>query len=303
MSLYLKHRPSELEQIKGNEELVEALGNMLTNESKRPHSFLLQGPSGCGKTTIGRIIASQLGCKGNDFKEIDSAGFRGIDTVREIIKQSQFRPLEGACMVWLVDECHKMTNDAQNALLKILEDTPKHVYFILCTTDPQKLLETIKGRCSTFTVKLLSEIQMMGLLRSVVKAEGESLQKEVYQQIITDSMGHARNALQVLDQVLRVDPEKRLQVAQRSAEEQSQVIELCRALIGNKSWKEVSSVLEGLKGQEPETIRRVVLGYCQAILLKSSNDKAAIIMEQFLEPTYNSGFPQIVYACYAAVKD
>lgn len=302
MSLYLKYRPRNFNEVKGNQETVEALTNMLSNSEKCPHSFLLQGPSGCGKTTIGRLIAQELGCKGNDFKEIDSAGFRGIDTVREIIKQCQFSPLEGSCIVWLIDECHKMTNDAQNALLKILEDTPRHVYFILCTTDPQKLIDTIKGRCSTFTVKLLEGTDMLRLLRDVVKCEGESLQKEVYQQIALDSLGHARNALQILDQVLRVAPEKRLTVAQKSAEEQSQVIELCRALIGRKGWKQIASTLEGLKGQDPETIRRVVLGYCQSILLKGENDTAAIIMEQFLEPTYNSGFSQVVFACYNAVK-
>ena len=302
MSLYLKYRPADWNDVTGNDEIISSLSKMVDDKETCPHSFLLVGPTGCGKTTIGRIIANKLGCKGSDFREVDSADFRGIDTVREIRKQSQFRPLEGPCRVWLIDECHKMTNDAQNALLKILEDTPRHVYFILATTDPQKLLPTIKGRCSTFQVKPLSDSQMMKLLRSVVKAEEASLAKVVYEQIIQDSLGHPRNALQVLDQVLRVEHEKQLEVASRAAEEQSQSIELCRALISGKSWREINTILNGLKDQEAESIRRHVLGYCQAVLLKSENDQAAAVIEAFWEPFFNIGFPGLVFACYSSVK-
>lgn len=302
MSLYLKHRPDSLDRIKGNEELLSALENMLAIPETAPHSYLLTGPTGCGKTTIGRIIATRLGCIDSDFREVDSADFRGIDTVRDIRKQSQFKPLHGNCRVWLIDECHKMTNDAQNALLKMLEDTPAHVYFILATTDPQKLLPTIKGRCSIFAVKQLADNDMMRLLREVTKAEGETLQKVVYEQIVQDSMGHARNALQILDQVLRVEPELRLDVAKRSAEQQSQSIELCRALIGKSSWKNITTILEGLKEQDPESIRRHVLGYAQAVLLKADNSQAGLVLESFMEPFFNSGFPQLVLACYIVYK-
>jgi len=279
MSLYHKYRPPTLEDIRGNSDMIPILQEMLSDKTKCTHAFLLYGPTGCGKTTIGRIIAK-------DFRE-----------------NSQFKPLEGSCRVWLIDECHKLTNDAQNALLKILEDTPQHVYFILCTTEPQRLLGTIKGRCSQFQVKPLNERQMFGLLRSVVKAENESMVKTVYEQIAQDSFGHPRNALQILDQVLRVDVEQRLEVAQRSAEEQSQSIELCRALVAGGAWKEVRVILNGLKDQEPESIRRHVLGYAQGVLLKGDNIRAGLVLEEFVEPFWNSGYPGLVHACYAAIKN
>lgn len=202
----------------------------------------------------------------------------------------------------MVHNCHKMTNDAQNGLLKALEDTPAHVYFILATTEPEKLLKTIRGRCSQFQVDILDDAQMFKLLRHVVKSEGAKLSKNIYEQIIEDSLGHCRDALQILEQVLNADPDKRLAIAKRAAELQSQTIELCRALMGNAPWKKVASILQGLKTQDPESIRRAVLGYCNAVLLKGTNNQAAIIMEEFIEPFYNTGFPGLTFACYSIVN-
>jgi DNA polymerase-3 subunit gamma/tau len=305
MSLYQKHRPTELEELKGNENTISALNKLLSKDDC-PHAFLLSGPTGCGKTTLGRIIGSKLNCIGSDFREVNSADFRGIDTIRDIIKQTAYKPLEGACRVWMIDECHRLTADAQSALLKVLEDCPAHVYFILCTTDPQKLLPTIIGRCSQFTVQLLSEDQIASLVRKVAKLEGEKLDKEVWEQIAIDSQGHARNALQILEQVLAVEPEQRFEMAKRSAEEQSQTIELCRALLDQKgtvTWKKVALILTGLQDQDPETIRKAVLGYCKTILLKGNeNQRAIMVMEIFLDNLYSSGFPGLIYYCYSVMK-
>lgn len=300
MSLYHTHRPELFDDVIGNEDIIKTLQAML-NKKEKPHAFLLHGPTGCGKTTLGRIIATALGCVGNDFREVDSADFRGIDTIREMRRAASYKALEGTTRVWLLDECHKLSNDAQNALLKALEDTPQHVYYILATTDPQKLLSTIRGRCSQFQVSLLKDKEMFFLLRKVVKLEKESLQKLVYEQIIQDSQGHPRNALQILEQVLSVPVERRLSVAQKSAETQSKTIELCRALLGNLGWKAIALILRGLKDEDPESIRRAVLGYCNSVLLSGENERAGKLMEMMMEPTYNTGWPGITFACYAVV--
>jgi DNA polymerase-3 subunit gamma/tau len=304
MALYHKYRPTSIEEMLGNRDTLEILKEVLSGNKEIPQAFLLHGPTGCGKTTLARIIANELGVKGSDFREVDSADFRGIDTVRDIRRQSNFVALESSCKVWLLDECHKLSNDAQNALLKGLEDPPKHVYYILATTDPQKLISTIKGRCSQYELKPLTDNTMFKLIRKVVRGEEENLDKDVYDQIIMDSQGLPRNALQILEQVLIAPEDKRLQTAKRQAEVQTQSIELCRALIKNLSWGKISSILSDLKenGQDPENIRRQVLGYCQAVLLKDNEIRVGRIMEEFIEPFYNTGFPGLVYACYAIVE-
>jgi hypothetical protein len=121
-------------------------------------------------------------------------------------------------------------------------------------------------------------------------------------QIIQDTNGYPRNALQVLEQVLNTVPEKRLETAKQAAVVTSESIELCRALLQNSNWKQISTILEGLKGQEAESIRRHVLGYAQSVLLKTDNMKAGLVMEEFIEPFYHTGFPQLVLACYTVVK-
>lgn len=304
MSLYQRHRPTTLETVVGNTETINSLKKLLES-GKAPHSYLLTGGTGCGKTTVARIIADRLGCVGNDFREVDNANFRGIDTVREIIKQTAYSALEGACRVWLIDECHKMTNDAQNALLKILEDTPKHVYFILCTTDPQKLIPTIKSRCSTFQFNPLSDEDMGKLINRVIRRERVTLSPEVIAMIIQSGQGYPRATLTILEQVLNADESERELVAQRKAEEHSEMIELARALMNPKStWKQVAGILKGLKEQDAEGIRRVVLGYASAILLNGAdNTLAGLVMEEFMEPTFNSGFSQLVFASYSIIKN
>ena len=303
MSLYHKYRPDSLQQVKGNVEIVSALEGMLSKPKTMPHAFMFHGPTGCGKTTLGRIIGNLLGVSQNDFQEIDSADFRGIDTIREIRRNANYKPINSPYRIYLLDEMHQLSKDAQNALLKILEDTPSHVVFILCTTDPQKVLPTVKNRCSQFQVKPLSDREMKGLLKNVCRKEGEKLDVEVMDQIILDSNGQPRSALQILEQVLNTNEENRLEAAKQTAQEQSQSIELCRALIGNSGWKKVSTILQGLRQQDAESIRRHVLGYAQSVLLKTDDPKAGLVLEEFLEPTYNSGFPQIVFACYSVIKN
>jgi len=302
MSLYLKYRPREFDEMLGNEDVISSLKGMVKDRKSCPQSFLFHGQTGCGKTTIARILAKELKVAPEDLREVDSADFRGIDTIREIRRNSYYLPQAGEARMWILDEVHKLTNEAQNALLKILEDTPKNVYFVLCTTEPHKLIPTIRGRCQQFQMSPLQDRQMMILLHRIAKWENETLEREIYNQIVQDSLGLPRNAIQTLEQVLKSDPEMRLKVAQQTANQQSRSIELCRALINQSSWEHIRGILKGLKDQQPESIRRQVLGYSQSVLLNGANDQAAHVIEEFSEPLYDIGLPGLVYACYAVCK-
>lgn len=202
----------------------------------------------------------------------------------------------------IVHNCHKLTNDAQNAFLKILEEPPSHVNFILCTTDPQRLIEPLKDRCTTFAVKPLNDKQMFKLLKRIARKEEQVLDEKILDKITEVSKGHPRAALQILDKVFSVPEKKRLKVVEKADYDESQAIELCRAFMRNAGWKEISIILTGLKDEDPEGIRRMILGYFQSVLLKSENDQAAAVLEVFSENFYNTGFAGLVLACYTLIK-
>ena len=131
MPLHLDYRPKNLEELFGNKTTVNSLDAIIKREDDIPHAFLFAGPSGCGKTTLARIVAGALEVSDRDFVEINAANNRGIETARDILRTMGFKPVSGPVRVYLLDEVHMGTRDFQTALLKALEDTPSHVYFLL----------------------------------------------------------------------------------------------------------------------------------------------------------------------------
>jgi DNA polymerase III gamma/tau subunit len=301
MNLYHKYRPDELDKVYGNKEVVESLKKSV-KDKKIPQVILFSGPTGTGKTTTARILAKELNAV-DTLTEMDSAQFTGVDVIRDIRSKSRFIPIGGGVKVFIMDEVHQLTSAAQEAFLKELEDTPKHVYYFLCTTNPEKLKPTLVGRCIHYTLQTLSKDDMTSLLEHVVKSEDEKLDKEVYKVIVKSSKGHPRNALNLLQQVLSVPNKKRLKIAENYETEESTSIALCRSLLNQEGWNTAQEILKGLKDQNAETIRRHVIGYCQSVLLgkdyKGSHNKAATILEEFSTPTYDMGFAQIVLSCFA----
>lgn len=201
-----------------------------------------------------------------------------------------------------VHNCHALTKDAQNALLKALEDAPAHVFFILCTTDPQKLLPTIRGRCLQFQVNPLTERQMKILLNEIVYAENKEVSEEVIDLIIRDSLGSPRNALQVLEKIIDLSSREQKKAAEKAASEANVVIDLCRLLMKSPrpKWQDITKIITGLGEADLEQTRLAVMGYCAAVLLKADNPQAYLVMDAFREPWYNNGRSGLVLACYEA---
>jgi len=301
MSMITKHRPPTLDDIAGNEELVDSLGSVLDRDFEDlPHVFLLTGPSGCGKTTIGRIIANEVGGKA-EYYEYNAANVRGIDSMREIERVCIFPPMSGKARVWLFDEVHQYPAATQEAMLKMLEEAPKHAFFILCTTDPQKLKNTLKTRCMRYEVEPLDRAEMIDFLEGIVEEEGADVPDEVLKRIAKESGGSPRGALQLLDKVIDLEEDDMINAIDKIEAVETQSIDLCRALIARSKWPVIAKILSNL-GDDPERIRQSVLSYANSILLKKADDQAAMVIECFSEPFHDSGLPGVSLACYFAVR-
>ena len=285
--LYKKYRPSNLDGVVGNAPTVKALRKMIETGTV-PASILFHGPSGCGKTTLARILRDALGCTQRDYFEMNSSNIRGIDSIRELVPTLSLRA-NGKCKIYLLDEVHGLTKDAQNALLKMLEDTPPRTHFFLCTTDPGKLIAAIRTRCTALEVKLLKDVEMKSLVDFVCKSESIVLSSAVYDALLSNAAGGARRALVLLDRIRHLDEADQLEtLAADTVDGPQEVRELCQALLNKKGWQVVAKLLKEIK-EEPETVRLIILGYMNAVLLNSGKARAKEIMDSFATPFYDNG--------------
>lgn len=300
MELYRLHRPTNFKDVLGCKSTVTALENMVKTGTV-PHVILLHGPSGCGKTSIARILKDELDCHDLDFREMNSANYRGIDSIRDIQRNMNLAPQGGPVRVWLLDEVHMLSKDASNAALKMWEDMPPHVYFFLCTTDPDKLLPAVRSRCCNMPVKLLNSQELASVATRVLKKEKITFPDDTLQACIDAAEGSARVLLVMLDKLRNVPHAQHAEAIEEAKAVENEAIDLCKALIDKKPWPFVSNILKNLKG-EPESIRHAVMGFARWKLLKDGSYQAYIVLDCFKNNFYDTKHNGLALACFEAIQ-
>ncbi len=224
VALYRKYRPSTFAEVVGQAHVTEPLSTAL-DSGRINHAYLFSGPRGCGKTSSARIMARSLNCVEGptstpcgkcdscralapggaghlDVTEIDAATHNGVEDMRDLRERAFFAPAESRYRVIIIDEAHMISQSGFNALLKIVEEPPEHLIFIFATTEPEKMLATIRSRTHNYPFRLLTPPDMRGLLESVVSGEGVPVEEAVYPLVIRAGGGSPRDSLSIMDQLL-----------------------------------------------------------------------------------------------------
>lgn len=239
LALYRRYRPDSFSQVIGQEHVTEPLQRALNN-NKIAHAYLFSGPRGCGKTTSARILARCLNCEQGptatpcgvcrscqelatggpgsiDVIEIDAASHGGVDDARELRERAFFAPVQSRYKVYIIDEAHMVTSHGFNALLKVIEEPPAHVKFIFATTEPDKVLGTIRSRTHHYPFRLVPPKVMASYLEQICNAEKVQVEPAVYPLVVRSGGGSVRDSLSLLDQLIGGASEDGVTYSQASA--------------------------------------------------------------------------------------
>ena len=224
LALYRKYRPGTFAELVGQEHVTGPLRSALSN-GRIHHAYLFSGPRGCGKTSSARILARSLNCAQGptpdpcgvcascvalapngagslDVIEIDAASHNGVDDARDLRERAFFAPVSERYKIYIIDEAHMVTPAAFNALLKLVEEPPEFVKFVFATTEPEKVLQTIRSRTHHYPFRLMPRKDLTDLLTRVVESEGVAVEDGVLPLVVRAAAGSARDGLSILDQVL-----------------------------------------------------------------------------------------------------
>jgi len=288
--LYQEARPDTLDKFYGNRVAVNSVKKYFEG-GKFPNACLFTGPTGCGKTTLARICAKMLGCGEVDLLEMNAANVRGIETAREVSEKSRLLPLSGGARVFLFDESHQLTSAAQEALLKAVEDSPPESYFMFCSTRPNALIKTLRGRCAVFSLEPLSNDVITKMLKDVAEDYNLSLTETAVEAIMLESKGLARTALVFAEQLNGItDEDTIIETVSLPEKEERDAIEIARALAKGRNVSQVQGLYKKLKAVDAERLRRLIMAYFKTVAINNPQPealgRALSILETFSSRTY-----------------
>ncbi len=312
--LYRKYRPQTFHDLIGQENIVHALSNAI-ELNRISHAYLLTGPRGTGKTSSARILAKSLNCQNGptltpcgkcpacldiinsvpvDVIEIDAASNRTVEDTQAILEKIQYVPVNGRYKIYVIDEVHMLSKHAFNALLKTLEEPPENVIFILATTEPHKVLDTIISRCQRFDFRRITTDDIVKRLSYISEQEKINISREALYSIAKNSQGGMRDALALLDQISVLGVNKQIEVSDINeilGKVSFDVLSnICDYIINSDCSKSVELTDKIYsKGNEPEQIVTNLVQYFRDLMIvKNCSDKELIFsMTQINETNYD----------------
>ncbi len=273
-ALYLKWRPQSFDDVIGQEHVTRTLTNAIDGGRIR-HAYLFSGPRGTGKTTTARLLAHALGSQNMDVIEIDAASHTGVDDVRDLRDKIAFMPAQGQYKVYIIDEVHRFSGSAFDALLKTLEEPPEHAIFVLATTEIDKVPDTIKSRCLQFEFRRVAMTEVADRLQFIAQQEGLNIDREALELIARHGTGSVRDSISLLDQIV-ADPAEHVTVAvaQRilGTASSETVLQLVDAILHGDVVTGLQTITTAMNaGSDPRQFGQQVVEHLRAVLLAQTS--------------------------------
>lgn len=315
-SLQVRYRPQTLDEFYGNDEIVNSLREILKRPpEEQPHSFLFCGGAGLGKTSLARIMAMAFGCDAASIKELDASSERGIQDMREIKQDVPTASLFGTKKAYIFDEIHGLSLPAQDSILKMLEEPPRHVYFFLCTDTPLKLDSTTRRRVHRYDLKPMPEDDLLSFLQDLWSVEVEGLEidekkTQLLKKIVEVSDRGTGEAVKLLDMVYKnPNIDEAISIIEKQSSTSPVVKDFVQILLFSKEsadvkWDKVAGKLKELT-QDHESFRYGIMNYMSAVLLSKRGEEAKRIVKivtLFTDSFMYMGKAGLPVACYFACQ-